>query len=248
MNVILIGYGQMGKQAEIVLEERNHHVMARIDPVTGDTGKVTQKLAEEIDVAIEFSFPAAVVSNARIYADLGINAVVGTTGWYEEINDVRKIVEPAGIGYLFASNFSIGAHLYFDLVKHAAALVNTRADFDIMAYEWHHQNKKDSPSGTAHTLSDIILSQIERKDTLATDRLDRLVKENELHFASIRGGHAPGLHRIIVDSEADTIELVHTARNRKGLGLGAVLAAEWLVGKKGFFDMEVFVREVLKIT
>jgi 4-hydroxy-tetrahydrodipicolinate reductase len=246
MDVALFGYGQMGRQVEEVLGERNHRVTARIDPVTGDTDAAS--FADKAEIVIEFSLPDAVVDNASLYANAGINAVVGTTGWYGEVDKVKAIVEKAGTGFLYASNFSVGAHLFFKIVKAAASLVNAYPDFDIMAYEWHHKRKKDSPSGTAHTLAQIMMSQIDRKETLATEKLDRPVDEKELHFASIRGGFAPGVHRIMIDSDADTIELVHTARNRKGLALGAVLAAEWLVDRKGFYDMEAFVRDVLKLS
>ena len=170
---------------------------------------------------------------------------LGTTGWYDKKDEVEDRVRQAKIGYLYGPNFSLGAHLFFRLVEEAAAVINPFQDYDISAYEIHHKRKKDSPSGTALKIADIILKSNTRKTNLVVDRLDRSIEEKELHFASVRGGENPGVHTVVLDSEADTIELVHRVRNRKGFALGAVLAAEWLVGKQGFFTVEHFIDEIL---
>lgn len=245
MNIILVGYGQMGIIVEGVLLERHHTIIARIDPITGDTERISENLAGTSDVVIEFSSPDAVLPNANTYCKLHLNAVVGTTGWFDQAPEIRDLVEHNGIGYLYGSNFSIGAHIFYRMVAEAAELINPIPEYDILGYEIHHKRKKDSPSGTALNIANIILNKNERKNKLITDRLDRPVKENELHFASVRGGDNPGIHRVVLDSQADTIELTHSARNRKGFALGAVLAAEWLQGKTGFFEMEDFIQELL---
>ena len=245
MRVVLVGYGGMGKVLEQVLASRGHEVIARVDPVTGDAPSLERRHAEAADIAIEFALPQAAVTNARLYADLGLSAVVGTTGWYQAVPEVRGLVEQAGIGYLYGPNFSIGVHLFYRLVAEAARLADAVADYDIAAYEMHHKRKKDSPSGTALAMADIILKHSSRKRRLVTERLDRTIEPDELHVGSVRGGTFAGTHRVLLDSEADTIELSHTARSRAGFAHGAVTGAEWLAGKKGFYSVEAFVQGLL---
>jgi 4-hydroxy-tetrahydrodipicolinate reductase len=246
MNIALVGYGQMGKQVEAVASERGHTIVARVDPIGGDFDELTESIAQKADGAIEFSVPDAVFSNVQSYRKLGLNAVIGTTGWYDKLSQVREMVESGNIGVLYGPNFSIGAHLFFKLVTQAARLINPVKDYDILGYELHHKKKKDSPSGTAHSIARLILENNERKTSLVTEKLERAIEENELHFASVRGGSLPGIHTVLLDSEADTIELTHTARSRKGFALGAVMAMEWLEGRHGFFNVEDFISEILR--
>jgi 4-hydroxy-tetrahydrodipicolinate reductase len=228
-----------------LLQERGHQVVARVDPVGGDADTISPELAKAADVAIEFALPAAVMGNIELYCKYGVSAVIGTTGWYDNVAAVRAQVEKAGIGFVYGSNYAVGAHLFFKIVAYATKLSNLVPGFDILAYELHHNKKKDSPSGTALTIAKQILDNSERKDTLVTEKLDRAIQKNELHFASVRGGAIPGTHTVLFDSEADTIELTHRVRSRGGLALGAVLAAEWLGSKKGFFTVEQFIDEIL---
>jgi len=225
----------MGKEIESVCSRRNHNIIVKVDPVCGDIPALTKEYADKADIAIDFSHPETAYDNLRLYTDFHLDAVVGTTGWYDRVKEFKKLVEESGIGYLYGSNFSIGAHLLFRLVAHAAKMINPFPEYDIMGFEAHHKYKKDSPSGTALSIARIIL----------TDKCDRPVKENELHFSSLRGGNIPGIHKVIIDSEADTIEVSHTVRNRSGLALGAVLASEWLKGKNGFFTVDDFIAERL---
>jgi 4-hydroxy-tetrahydrodipicolinate reductase len=248
MRIAIIGYGSMGREVEKVLRERHHEVSARVDPVQADADarSLTQELARKTDMAIEFSQPDAVLDNARVYARLGVSVVSGTTGWHSRIDELKGIVVPSGIGYLYGSNFSIGAHLFFALVAAAADLANPCPEYDIMGWEVHHKRKKDSPSGTALTLARLITGRNERKKKVVTERLDRAPAADELHFASVRGGEVPGTHTVLLDSAFDTIELTHRARNRGGFALGAVRAAEWLAGKKGVFEVNDFIQELLR--
>jgi 4-hydroxy-tetrahydrodipicolinate reductase len=245
MKVIIVGYGKMGKEVEKICITRNHTVTARIDPFGGDFAELKSETAKQADVAVEFSLPEAVAANAKVYAQAGINAVLGTTGWLERLDEVKSIISKSSIGYLYGSNFSIGAHIFFNLVARATKLINPLPEYDIMGYELHHKMKKDSPSGTAKSIADIILKNSDKKDTLVTDKLDRAIAKNELHFASVRGGSIPGIHTVLLDSDADTIAITHSARSRAGLALGSVMAAEWLAGKKGLFTVDDFVREIL---
>jgi len=250
MKVVIVGYGSMGREVERALLERNHTIVARVDPgpVNGDVHDLDESLLRSAEVAIEFGAGAGVVQNAQRYAGAGIAAVVGTTGWEGSRDAVRKLVEESGIAYLWGANFSIGAHLFFELVEDAARLIDSLPQYDIMMFEAHHNRKKDSPSGTALTAAARILAASSRKRRIVDTKLDRQIEPDELHVASLRGGSHPGLHSVIVDSPADTVEITHTARNRSGFAVGAVLAAEWLVAgrKRGFLRVEEFIQELLK--
>ncbi|MBN2443968.1 MAG: 4-hydroxy-tetrahydrodipicolinate reductase [Spirochaetales bacterium] len=248
MKVIIVGYGRMGKEVEAICAQRKHTIVAKVDPVCGDAPALTKELADQADVAIEFALPESAYDNVKLYTELDLPAVCGTTGWYDRVDEFRNLVTQSSIGYLYGSNFSIGAHLFFKLVARAAQLINPFPEYDIMGFEAHHNRKKDSPSGTALSIANIILENVERKKTILTDKCDHSINESELHFASLRGGHIPGIHKVIIDSEADTIEVSHSARNRGGLALGAVLASEWLKDKKGFFNIDDFISERLKYT
>ncbi|HOV63554.1 MAG TPA: 4-hydroxy-tetrahydrodipicolinate reductase [Spirochaetia bacterium] len=247
MKVLIVGYGSMGKEVEKVLLSRGHEIAGRIDPA--QTGGVFPELTDELmgraDAAIEFALPQAVIPHAKMYARNHIPAVVGTTGWDAARSEVKTIIEGSGGTYLWGSNFSIGAHIFFALAEQAARLINPVPEYDILAYEIHHNRKKDSPSGTALTLGERILRANDRKKTIVTERLDRAIEPSELHIASVRGGSIPGTHTVLIDSASDTIEITHRARNRGGFALGAVFAAEWLIGKKGFFSVEEFIEDFM---
>lgn len=247
MRIAIIGYGSMGKEVERVLRDRGHEVSGRIDPVqkTADAGSLTEEIAGRTDMAIEFSHAEAVLENARVYARFGISAVSGTTGWYGKLDELSGIISGSKIGYLYGSNFSVGAHLFFALVAAATELSNPCPEYDIMGWEVHHKRKKDSPSGTALTLARIVTAKSERKKKVVTERLDRAPAAEELHFASVRGGEVPGTHTVLLDSAFDTIELTHRARSRGGFALGAVRAAEWLAGKRGLFEVNDFIQDIL---
>jgi 4-hydroxy-tetrahydrodipicolinate reductase len=214
-----------------------------------DAKTLTEKIAGGSDIAMEFSHAEAVLENARSYARAGLSAVVGTTGWFAKLDELKKILDGAKIGYLYGSNFSIGAHLFFALAAAAVELANPCPEYDIMGWEVHHRRKKDSPSGTALTLARIVTGRSVRKTKVVTERLDRAPEPDELHFASVRGGEEPGTHTILLDSAYDTIELTHRARSRGGLALGAVRAAEWMAGaspKKGLFEVNDFIHDILQ--
>jgi 4-hydroxy-tetrahydrodipicolinate reductase len=246
MRVVLIGYGNMGREVERVVESRGHEVVARVDPSgSGDTEELTAEHGRAADVAIEFSVPDAVLENASLYADLGLAAVVGTTGWADQLDQVRAIVGVGKTGYLHGPNFSVGVHVFYRLVETAVRLVDPLDSYDLLATEIHHKRKKDSPSGTALALAKVIMEAGTRKKSLVTERLDRAPEPDELHFSSLRGGYFPGQHKLVIDSEADTIELTHTARSRSGFAVGAVLGAEWILGKSGFYNVDDFVSELL---
>jgi 4-hydroxy-tetrahydrodipicolinate reductase len=248
MKILLNGYGRMGRMVEQALLTRGHSISARIDPYDkdADSQKLSKEAADNTDMVIEFSLPDAVIENANLYVEYGLSAIVGTTGWAESKKSIGDLVRSAGTGYVYGNNFSIGAHLFFALTEKAAKLINPLPEYDISLYEIHHNQKKDSPSGTALTTGEKILSVSNRKKVVNTQTLDRMIKPDELHIASIRGGSNPGCHTVVLDSAADSLEIKHSARNRSGFALGAVIAAEWLSGKKGFFNIEEIMKDILK--
>lgn len=237
----------MGREIEQILIQRGHTVACRVDKGGfGDHLEVTKELLTDVDAVIEFSLPQGMEDNIRLYCECGVPAVIGTTGWEDKKPMIEEMVKKSKGCLLYGSNFSIGAHMFFSLVADAAKMINNVPDYDIMMLEYHHKMKKDSPSGTALTTAEKILENNKQKDTIWTDRLDRAIKDNELHVASVRGGNIPGTHSVTLDSMADSVEITHTARNRKGFALGAVCAAEWLVGKTGFFPVEAFIQDLLQ--
>jgi 4-hydroxy-tetrahydrodipicolinate reductase len=247
MRAVIVGYGSMGREVERALVERGHSVVARVDAAAGrgDAPVLTPQIAAKADVAIEFSTADAVAANARLYAGLGLSAVVGTTGWQSKLDEVATIVALSSIGYLHGSNFSIGAHLFLALVGQAARLIDPLPEYDILSWEVHHRRKKDSPSGTALAMAKVITSVSSRKKRIVTERLDRPIAAEELHVASVRGGEVPGIHTVLLDSLFDTVEITHSARSRGGFALGAVRAAEWLAGRKGMFTVDDFIADLL---
>lgn len=237
----------MGREVEKALLERGHTVVARVDPVNpaADGRALERETAAGADVAIEFSSPDVAVSNIRRYAELGLSAVVGTTGWYDELQVVRAAVAGSNIGLVYGPNFSLGAHVFLAVVAEATRRLDTLPQYDVSILEIHHRRKKDSPSGTARSVADVVLASSTRKRRVVTERLDRAIRDDELHVASVRGGEVPGVHTVLFDSAADTIEVTHTARNRGGFAVGAVMAAEWIRGRRGLYEVTEFVRELV---
>ena len=222
LNLALLGYGKMGKALAQLAPQRGFEVRLAldIDANAGGAG-VTRENFRGIDVCVEFTTPDAVLENIRRVAALGINLVVGTTGWYGRLEEVRKIIEDSGVGMVYAPNFSIGVQLFYRLAQAAAEIFSAFPMYDPYLTEAHHKMKKDAPSGTA--------LEIKRQ-------VQPSFREREIPVASVRAGYIPGTHELGFDSEADTVVLRHTARGRQGFAEGALYAARWVVGKKGLFS------------
>jgi len=248
MRIALIGYGNMGRTIKQVAMERGHEITAIIDPNAKEaTAKeISAKAVENADACIDFSQPDAALENIRKLSELKKNIVMGTTGWYNNTEEAKRLVEKAGTALIFASNFSLGVNLFYRIIGNSSELFNNFPEYDVFGLEFHHTKKKDSPSGTAKSIAKIIVDKIKRKTRIAFDRMDRQIFADELHFASVRGGNIPGTHSVFFDSGSDTIELTHTARNREGFALGAVKAGEWIKEKKGFFTIEDMMKEMIK--
>ncbi len=233
MKIALLGYGKMGKAIEQIAIERGHEIVLRI--TSSDTSALTNGELKKADVVIEFTRPDSAIKNIRSCFDAGIPVVCGTTGWHERLKDVKHACKEKDQALLYASNFSIGVNLFFALNSYASKLFSAHPDYKVSIEEIHHIHKLDAPSGTAITLADTIISQ---HPALTNWTMDTESSHNEIPIHAVRTGEVPGTHTASFSSEIDTIELKHTAHNRKGFAQGAVVAAEWLKGKKGCFTMQ----------
>jgi 4-hydroxy-tetrahydrodipicolinate reductase len=269
MKVILVGYGKMGRLLDARLPERGHSVTAVVDPfvqagAASSGAPVYPSLEEALkgppgkgladaDVAVEFTKPGTAPENILFLTGRNIPVVTGTTGWYNRLPEITEKVNAAGSALLWASNFSLGVNLFYRIAAYAAKLADAFPEYDVGGYEIHHNKKEDSPSGTAKILVDRVLAQMKRKTKGVYEKLDRPPAADEIHYASLRAGSAPGIHTLIFDSPADTIELTHSARSREGLAAGAVAAAEWLVSRdkggparQGVFTMDQAIEDIIE--
>ena len=236
----------MGQIIEKTALEKGHEIKVVIDPFCETAEKeINEKTLDGVDVCIDFTHPDVIIDNIKKIAKVGKNIVVGTTGWYDKMDEVKKIVEKEGIGLIWSGNFSIGVNAFFRIIENAAKVFNKLEDYDIMVNEIHHKQKADSPSGTANMIGNILIDNLDRKNKIVTEAFDRKPKDNELHVSSTRVGSVPGVHKIMFDSSADSIELKHTARNRCGFALGSVLAAEFIKGKKGFYHIDDMMNKII---
>lgn len=230
MRILLIGYGKMGKAIEAIAQQRGHQIVGRLDIDNRDTFDATTT----VDVAIEFTHPDAAVGNLRWALQKGWPVVVGTTGWYDHLPEIKADVARFNGALLHASNFSLGVNLFFKLNEYLARLMDAYPTYDVVLDETHHTQKKDAPSGTAITLAEGILKGTKRKNRW---RLNEGQHAEDLVIHSHRVDPVPGTHVVAWASAVDQIEIKHTAHTREGFALGAVLAAEWLRGKTGVFTM-----------
>ena len=246
MNIAIVGYGKMGQEVEKAAKARGINVKSIIDPNGSNAYReVNEKSMRDVDVCIDFTTANAVIGNVEKISKFRKNIVIGTTGWYDNLDKIRNIAKKGKIGIIYSSNFSIGVNVFFKIVENAAKLINKAEDYDIYGYELHHNKKIDSPSGTAKSIGEILTKNIKRKNRLLFDRINRKIQPNELHFASVRAGSMPGTHVVGFDSPADTIELKHTARNREGFAIGAVMAAQWIQNKKGFYNIDDMIKSII---
>ncbi len=242
MKVALIGFGKMGLEIENLIKESGTHEVVSIS-YRNPTDSLDIEGIKKADVVIDFTSPEVVVNTIKEIAGSGKNMVVGTTGWYDQMDEVKSLVEKSGIGFIYAQNFSIGANIFFKIVGFASSLFAKFGDYDVAGFEIHHAGKKDSPSGTAKKLAEIIMKNFPKKKVLETGKLDRQIEPSELHFASLRAGKNPGYHEVVFDSFADEIKLAHSAHGRRGFAEGALVAAEFIKDKKGFYSFDEVFKE-----
>ncbi len=231
MNIALFGYGKMGKEIETIALQRKHNIVLKI--TQQNINSIIDYDLQKADVAIEFSTPQTVVSNIEKCFNANLPIIVGTTGWYENFEEIKKLCEEKNGTMFYTTNFSIGVNLFFKLNTYLAELMNKYEDYNVMMEEIHHIHKLDKPSGTAITLANQIIEKIERKKNWSITTQS----SETLYIKDVREGEVPGTHCIKYQSAIDDIEITHTAHNRKGFATGAIIAAEFLKSKKGIFTM-----------
>lgn len=244
MNIALIGYGKMGKEIESVAVQRGHSIIATFSsssPLPTVSSEFYRQ--HQIHCCIDFSQAALVSSHAEICSSLNIPLIEGTTGWQDQKEDILSSIKNKNGTFVYGNNFSIGALMFFRIVRTTAQLMNTFSGYDVAIHETHHTKKKDSPSGTAITLANEILSQMKNKSAIKQISDESIIGPHEINISSARVGTVFGNHSVLFHSPADEIELIHRAHNRSGFALGAILAAELTLSVSGIFSFEELVFE-----
>ena len=232
MNIALFGYGKMGKEIEKIALSRGNKIVLIVDVSNADTFTIDE--LKKADAAIEFSTPETAVKNIYKCFEANVPVVVGTTGWLGKLDEVKKKCVENNQTLFYASNYSIGVNLFLKLNSYLAKLMNNHTEYNVAMEEIHHVHKLDAPSGTAITIAEQIMQQIDSKKKWVNDPTDN---PEELAIISKRIGEVPGTHTVTYASDIDEISITHLAHNRKGFAMGAVVAAEWVKGKKGIFGM-----------
>ena len=249
MDIAIVGFGRMGHMVYSKIASSDDNVSAIIDPfaecdeITGR--EVCESALSKSDAVIDFSSPSAALDNAKLYAKLGIPAVIGTTGWYRNLDEIKDVVDGKNAKMICSSNFSIGVAMFLSLSRRAGELIDAFDSYDVSITEVHHRGKKDAPSGTALMIAEALLGRIERKNGLQIGNPDGMIDKSLINVSSVRVGDVPGIHTIMIDGADDTIELTHSARSRSGFASGAVNAARWIVKKeKGIYSMDDFINDL----
>ena len=227
MKIALLGYGKMGKVIERIALERNHELVLRKGSQDSFDG------LENADVAIDFSVPSVAVENISTCLEKGIPVVSGTTGWLEKYDEMAALCNQKNGSFIYGSNFSLGVNIFFELNEYLAKMMNNLKQYKVSMEEIHHTQKLDAPSGTAISLANGII-----KNTSYENWTLDVTNDNQIHIDAKRIENVPGTHSVFYDSEVDQIEIKHTAHSREGFALGSVVAAEWIIGKKGVFTMK----------
>ena len=240
MKIALLGYGKMGRTIERFALDRGHEIVLIIDESSLE--QLNEENLRKADVAIDFSTPASVLDNINLCFEARLPVVVGTTGWYGHLQRVKDLCDESNNTLLYGSNFSVGVNLFFFVNKILAKIMKPYPQYDVQVEEIHHTQKLDSPSGTAITIAEGIIDEIERKSEWVNNLVgvgeEVINKPEQLMIESHRIEDVPGTHTVIYSSEVDEIELKHTAHSRAGFALGAVLAAEWLKDRRGFYSVK----------
>lgn len=249
MKAAIIGYGKMGHEIERILIERGHTVSLIIDEA--NAADLNEQNLKDIDVAVEFTTPSTAYNNIRQCIECGTPVVSGTTGWTERLEELKALCEQKRSAIFYASNYSLGVNMMFRLNRRLAELMNYHPQYEVAIEEVHHIHKKDAPSGTAITLAEGILENIDRKVSWENPTVVEFDDEGEpivhsmgeaapenIAITSLREGETPGIHTVTYDSEDDMLQIMHIIKNRRTLAMGAVIAAEFLCGKKGCFSMD----------
>lgn len=232
MKIALIGYGKMGKTIEKIATERGHQIVSIVD--VDNQEAFTSEAFKTADVAIEFTAPQVCIENYKRCFAAQVPVVSGTTGWTEKMDDIKQLVESGGHTFFWASNFSLGVNIFMKVNEYLATIMNSFADYDVTISETHHTQKLDAPSGTAITLAEGIIKHLDRKKSWNKEIAN---SDEQIAITSLRENEVSGIHTIRYENNIDSIELTHDAKSRAGFALGAVIAAEFSVNKKGMLGM-----------
>ena len=232
MKIAILGYGKMGKVIEEIALKRGHSITLKVNR---ENLNFDHELLKECDVAIEFSSPESAIENINKCFDANVPVIIGTTGWYDKFNAVQERCLSENKGMLYATNFSVGVNIFYEINKKLAALMDASNQYDVEVEELHHTEKLDAPSGTAITIAEGIIANLDRK---VAWKNEVNVSENELAIESIRTKDVPGTHIVKYESDIDVIEIKHEAKNRNGFAFGAIIAAEYMNNKNGVFTMK----------
>ena len=234
MNIALFGYGKMGKEIEKIALERGHSISVRLDK---DMDKAEIDFSNT-DVVIEFTSPDSAKENIEFCLTNNLPVIIGTTGWYEDLSELSEVCQRENSSMLHATNFSLGVNIFFAVNSYLAKIMNGFKDYSVGVTEIHHTQKLDAPSGTGISIAEQIIEESETLKEWENVKKSQISNETTLSIESLRLPDVPGTHDVKYDSDIDCIEIKHTAHNRKGFALGAVLASEWIIGKKGIFTMK----------
>jgi 4-hydroxy-tetrahydrodipicolinate reductase len=237
IKIAIVGYGKMGKEIEAIFDRNIFELIGKYDI----NNKIQDNMTGIPDVAIEFSTPDSIIPNVEFLASRNINIVCGTTGWYDHIGTVKELIDKNNTGFIYASNFSLGVNIFFEIVKFTAGIFDKFESYDLAIEETHHNQKIDRPSGTALKLAEILMERIKRKKGINKGTPEEITLQREgklIDVTSTRLGSVAGIHEVLFDSPADVITLKHSAKSRRGFAEGALLAAKFIHNKKGFFKFE----------
>jgi len=246
MKLALLGAsGRMGTVVQRMATSSGHEIVAKFDIDTNPGGPALGEALESADAVIDFTRPEVVLQNITEVARIGLPMVVGTTGWYDSLDEARDLVDRHGTGLVWGANFSIGALLLMRLTEHAARFIDRFPEYDPYVVEHHHRGKLDAPSGSGKRLAEKIVGSVSRKQRIVEGNPDGIIPADAVHLASLRAGEAFGTHMVGLDSAADTVELTHTARGRDGFALGALHAAQLIQNRTGVYEFSELFEEVL---
>ena len=232
--IAIIGYGAMGKELESIALEKGFQI-TDIFEIDNPLEKASEL---NFDVALDFSTPESVLNNVKILAENKKNIVIGTTGWYDKFEEVRNIIDKHTIGAVWGSNFSIGTQLYLNVMQHLALLIKRIDTFDIGIEEIHHKHKKDFPSGTSINIAKTFIKELFRYNSYTTNPEEAIHDTKKIPISSLRTGEVVGIHKVLLDSEYETLEFSHIAKNRRGFAVGALEAARWINNRTGLYGFE----------
>lgn len=244
MKIAIVWYGRMWQLVEKHSLDRWHEISIIIDPVKNT--KKEDLLKVDFDVIIEFSIPQVVMENMRFYAENNMKVVMATTWWYDNLDEIKKLFKTSSWALVWSWNFSLGVNIFWKILENASKIIDKFSDYDVFVHEFHHNKKADSPSWTALNTATILVDNISRKQNIVTETLShRAIENNEIHISSTRWWNIPWIHQVFFDSPFDTIKIEHSARTRDWFAIWAIVCAEWLNWKKGYFEISDFMKEII---